>query len=38
MLTCEPTMVYRVRTIEPSEPTTDSPFGATQYWQVSEAR
>jgi Protein of unknown function (DUF3237) len=30
-------MIYRVRTTDPSEPTTGSPFGTRQHWQVSEA-
>jgi hypothetical protein len=30
-------MTYVVRTINPLDPTTDSPWGARQYWQVSEA-
>ena len=31
-------MTYVVRTSNPLDPTTDSPHGARQYWQVSEAR
>ncbi len=30
-------MTYVVRTSDPLDPTTDSPWGARQYWQVSEA-
>jgi hypothetical protein len=30
-------LTYVVRTNHPLDPTTDSPFGARQYWQVSEA-
>jgi hypothetical protein len=30
-------MTYVVRTSDPLDPTTDSPWGAQQYWQVSEA-
>jgi uncharacterized protein DUF3237 len=30
-------MTYVVRTANPLDPTTDSPWGARQYWQVSEA-
>jgi hypothetical protein len=30
-------MTYVVRTSSPLDPTTDSPWGARQYWQVSEA-
>jgi hypothetical protein len=30
-------MTYVVRTSNPLEPTTDSPWGTRQYWQVSEA-
>jgi hypothetical protein len=30
-------MTYFVRTTTPLDPTTDSPWGARQYWQVSEA-
>jgi hypothetical protein len=30
-------LTYVVRTSQPLDPTTDSPFGARQYWQVSEA-
>jgi hypothetical protein len=30
-------MTYVVRTTEPLDPTSDSPWGARQYWQVSEA-
>lgn len=32
-----PEFFYRVRTSHPLTPTKGSPFGATQYWQVSEA-
>jgi hypothetical protein len=32
-----PEMIYRVRTTDPAEPTSGSPFGSRQYWQVSEA-
>jgi uncharacterized protein DUF3237 len=30
-------MTYEVRTAHPLEPTAGSPYGAKQYWQVSEA-
>jgi hypothetical protein len=30
-------LTYRVRTVNPLEPTAGSPYGAKQYWQVSEA-
>ena len=30
-------MIYTVRTTHPLEPTVGSPFGAKQFWQVSEA-
>jgi hypothetical protein len=30
-------MTYVVRTSNPLDPTTNSPWGAKQYWQVSEA-
>jgi Protein of unknown function (DUF3237) len=30
-------MTYVVRTSHPLDPTADSPWGARQYWQVSEA-
>ena len=30
-------MTYTVRTTHPLEPTVGSPFGAKQFWQVSEA-
>ena len=30
-------MTYTVRTAHPLEPTVGSPFGAKQFWQVSEA-
>jgi Protein of unknown function (DUF3237) len=30
-------MTYTVRTTNPLEPTVGAPFGAKQYWQVSEA-
>ena len=30
-------MTYEVRTAHPLEPTEGSPYGAKQYWQVSEA-
>jgi hypothetical protein len=30
-------MTYRVKTTNPLPPTERSPFGAKQYWQVSEA-
>jgi hypothetical protein len=30
-------MTYVVRTSSPLDPTTDSPWGARQYWQVSKA-
>jgi hypothetical protein len=30
-------MTYWVRTTHPSQPTQGSPYGALQYWQVSEA-
>ena len=30
-------MTYVVRTSKPLDPTTGSPWGARQYWQVSEA-
>lgn len=30
-------MTYEVRTEHPLDPTIGSPFGAKQYWQVSEA-
>ena len=33
----EPEMMYRVTTTEPSEPTTGSPRGVRQFWQVSQA-
>jgi hypothetical protein len=37
VLGVEPEMIYRVRTTHPLQPTLGSPFGTTQYWQVSEA-
>jgi hypothetical protein len=37
VLGVEPEMTYRVRTTDPAEPTSGSPFGSRQYWQVSEA-
>lgn len=37
MLELEFAMTYVVRTSHPLDPTTDSPWGARQYWQVSEA-
>jgi Protein of unknown function (DUF3237) len=30
-------MTYAVRTTNPLDPTDESPYGAKQYWQVSEA-
>jgi hypothetical protein len=30
-------MIYRVRTTQPSEPTSGSPHGQRQFWLVSEA-
>ena len=30
-------MTYTVRTTHPLEPTVGAPFGAKQFWQVSEA-
>ncbi len=30
-------MTYVVRTSDPLDPTTGSPWGVRQYWQVSEA-
>ena len=30
-------MTYTVRTTNPLEPTAGAPFGAKQFWQVSEA-
>ena len=30
-------MTYTVRTTNPLEPTVGAPFGAKQFWQVSEA-
>ena len=30
-------MTYTVRTTDPLEPTVGAPFGAKQFWQVSEA-
>ena len=30
-------MTYTVRTTHPLEPTVGSPFGAKQFWEVSEA-
>jgi hypothetical protein len=41
MATVEPelayAMTYVVQTSNPLDPTIDSPWGARQYWQVSEA-
>lgn len=37
MLSLVPEMTLRVTTIEPLAPTTGSPWGPRQYWQVSEA-
>jgi hypothetical protein len=37
MIGLEPEMTYRVTTTDPLGPTTGSPLGARQYWQVSEA-
>ncbi|HMF69355.1 MAG TPA: DUF3237 domain-containing protein [Phyllobacterium sp.] len=37
MISLEPEMTYRVRTSKPLDPTRGSPFGAVQYWEVSEA-
>jgi hypothetical protein len=36
-LTLEPELIYTVRTSHPLDPTAGSPWGARQYWQVSEA-
>jgi hypothetical protein len=36
-LQLEYAMTYVVRTSHPLDPTTGSPWGARQYWQVSEA-
>jgi hypothetical protein len=37
MLSLVPEMTLRVTTVEPLTPTTGSPSGPRQYWQVSEA-
>lgn len=37
MIGLVPEMTYRVRTTHASEPTSGSPHGAIQYWQVTEA-
>jgi Protein of unknown function (DUF3237) len=37
MIGLAPEMSYRVQTTQPSAPTLGSPYGAIQYWQVTEA-
>jgi len=37
MIGLTPEMIYRVTTTQPLTPTAGSPWGATQYWQVTEA-